>query len=218
MTKTMIELFCGTKGMSEAFRARGFEVFTVDLEPAFEPTMAQDVGTLRVEDFPDRFRHPTVVWASPPCTYFSVASLSRYWVHGIHPRNDATRAAIDLVKKTIRLIGELNPDLWFIENPQGMLRLQPFMKRLPRRLVTYCKYGAKYRKPTDIWTNSLWWPIAPCHNGDRCHVSSPRGSRHGIQGLGSAKDRGKIPTGLCKEIAAFCDGRIRVSQTRLVGP
>ena len=56
-------------------------------------------------------------------------------------------------------------------------------------------------KPTDIWTNAEWWKPRPvCKNGMPCHVSAPRGSKTGTQGLGGAKDRGRIPLGLFVEL------------------
>ncbi len=56
-------------------------------------------------------------------------------------------------------------------------------------------------KPTDIWTNH---PnpsfIPPCKNGDKCHVSAPRGSKTGTQGINGARDRSVIPNLLCEHI------------------
>ena len=53
-----------------------------------------------------------------------------------------------------------------------------FMKDLKRYTVTYCQYGDKRMKPTDIWTN---YPNPqfkkPCKNGDKCHTPAPRGSK-----------------------------------------
>lgn len=56
-------------------------------------------------------------------------------------------------------------------------------------------------KPTDIWTNNHSWNPRPiCKNGDKCHISAPRGSKTGTQGLKNAKDRGVIPEQLFLEI------------------
>ena len=55
---------------------------------------------------------------------------------------------------------------------------------LPRYTVTYCQYGDNRMKPTDIWTNHPCPKFKPpCKNGDPCHVSAPRGSQTGTQGL-----------------------------------
>ena len=82
-----------------------------------------------------------------------------------------------------------------------MLRKMPFMQELPRHTVTYCQYGDTRMKPTDIWTNmKIWKPRPACKNGYPCHVSAPRGSRTGTQGLNNAIERGKIPPKLFEEI------------------
>jgi hypothetical protein len=80
-----------------------------------------------------------------------------------------------------------------------------FMDNFIRHTVTYCQYGDNRMKPTDIWTNSnVWTPRKPCKNGDSCHISAPRGSRTGTQGLKGAYERSKIPELLCKEILESC--------------
>lgn len=61
-------------------------------------------------------------------------------------------------------------------------------------------------KPTDIFTN---YPNPnfkpPCKNGDNCHVSAPRGSRTGTQGLKGSKERSIIPEELCDYIVSLCE-------------
>jgi hypothetical protein len=49
----------------------------------------------------------------------------------------------------------LKPKAWFIENPHALLGTRPFMQKLGahKNTCTYCRYGFKYRKETDIWTN-----------------------------------------------------------------
>lgn len=111
-----------------------------------------------------------------------------------------------LVKKTISIIKfyqKKNPNLiWYIENPRGVLRKLDIVKNLPiRNSVTYCQYGDERMKPTDIWTNNINWKPKPmCKNGMSCHVSAPRGSKTGTQGIKGAYNRSKIPARLCKEI------------------
>lgn len=58
------------------------------------------------------------------------------------------------------------------------------IKNYVRHTISYCQYGDNRMKPTDIWTNDLKWiPKPPCKNGDKCHISAPRGSITGTQGL-----------------------------------
>ena len=84
-----------------------------------------------------------------------------------------------------------------------MLRTLPAMQRLHRVTVSYCQYGDTRQKPTDIWTNATWWKPRPmCAPRSRCHVSAPRGSRTGTQGIVGAIDRARIPASLFREIFA----------------
>jgi len=211
-----LELFCGTKSFSKVAKELGHKTFTVDIDPKLEPDLVCDILDFKVEMLPLEFRRPDVVWASPPCTTFSVASLRHYWVDG-KPKNDKTLHGIAMVKKTISLIKELRPRYWFIENPRGMLRKQSFMLDLYRNTVTYCQYGLPYQKATDIWTNCMSWTPKPmCSPRSPCHVRAPRGSKQGVQGIEgrrqglhpdwnytvsrSALQRGVIPPDLFKEI------------------
>lgn len=80
------------------------------------------------------------------------------------------------------------------------------MEALPiRHTVTYCQYGDRRMKPTDIWTNNpAWIPKKACSNGDTCHIAAPRGSRTGTQGLVGDYERSKLPHDLCLEILMSC--------------
>jgi len=81
-----------------------------------------------------------------------------------------------------------------------------FIQNIPRYTITYCQYGDTRMKPTDIFTN---YPNPnfkkPCHNGDKCHVSAPRGSRTGTQGIKLTIDRSRIPDKFCEYIVELCE-------------
>jgi hypothetical protein len=150
---------------------------------------------------------PDIIWASPPCTGFSVAAIGKNWVKGkeFEPKTDSARLGIALLEVTLELIEyyqSINPDLiWYIENPRGKMRKCPKLANFTRHTITYCQYGDKRMKPTDIWTNNEdWIPRPMCKNGDSCHVSAPRGSQTGTQGLKGNYERSKIPYELCKEV------------------
>ena len=178
-----LELFCGTKSFSKVANELGHETFTVDIDPKLNPDLVCDILDFKVDMLPEKFRTPDIVWASPPCTTFSVASIRHYWKEG-KPKNDKCLHGIAIAKKTVELIKEINPKYYFIENPRGMMRKQDFMQELPRNTVTYCQYGLTYQKATDIWTNCKEWvPKPKCSPNSPCHVRSPRGSRTGTQGI-----------------------------------
>ena len=198
-----LELFCGTKSVCKSFeKIDGVECFTIDNDEQFEPDMCIDIMNLTSDDIIKEFGRPHFIWASPPCTKFSVATIED---GNVVARNEEAEEAKSLIIHTIKLIKELKPKFWFIENPRGMLRKMPFMQDFPRYTVTYCQYGDTRMKPTDIWTNHFAPKFKPpCKNGDPCHTPAPRGSSTGTQGLKSAIERGKIPEELCDHIAEIC--------------
>lgn len=207
----VLELFCGTKSISNAFAVRGHEVFTVDWEKDFEPSLCADIGGLTSDDIIKLCNgKPDVIWASPDCTSYSVAAISHHRRKeasgNLAPISEYAKQCDKVNENVIALIKELQPKYWFIENPRGALRKMNFMKGLPRYTVTYCQYGDTRMKPTDIWTNHANPQFKPpCHNGDKCHVSAPRGSATGTQGIKGSKDRSRIPKELCNHIVNICE-------------
>jgi hypothetical protein len=197
----ILELFAGSRSIGKVAEELGFNVYSSDIN-SFDKI---DYVTNILEfDYKKVFFKPDVIWASPPCTSFSVASIGHHWTGGkcaYIPKTDSAKLGLELVKKTLEIINYYNPKYWFIENPRGVLRKLPIVQGLKVNTVTYCQYGDDRMKPTDIWTNSnVWIPRPMCKNGDTCHVSAPRGSRTGTQGRANAYERSKIPYELCKEI------------------
>ena len=199
----LLELFSGSGILSKTFRDNGHDTFTIDFNKKYNPDLCKDIIDLSLSDIPFK---PDVIWASPPCQCFSIASCSSHWNNHI-PIDDDTIKSILLVYKTILLIKTLNPKYYFIENPMGLLRTMEFMRKLPRKTVTYCQYGDNRMKPTDIFTNcNKWIPKPMCKNGDKCHESAPRGSKTGTQGLINDYERSKLPEQLCIDIMNSCNG------------
>jgi len=201
----VLELFCGTKSIGKVFKAAGHEVFSVDLDPMHEPDLIANILKLDLAKLP---WIPDVIWASPPCTTFSVASMGKHWGGGkgaYIPKTLECLTGLKLMAKTKGMILKLKPKLWFIENPRGVMRKVIGLDKY-LHTVTYCQYGDKRMKPTDIWTNSkMWKPRPMCKNGSSCHEAAPRGAKTGTQGLKGAIERGVIPVQLCQEILKQCE-------------
>lgn len=208
----VLELFCGTKSISNAFKEKGHKVYTVDWEKGFTPDLAIDIEKLTAAQIKKLCGGvPDIIWASPDCTSYSIAAISHHREKeangNLKPKSDYAKKCDRTNKHLLDLIQELKPKYYFIENPRGALRNMNFMKGLYRYTVTYCQYGDKRMKPTDIWTNHPQPDFKPmCKNGDTCHEQAPRGSKTGTQGIKGSKERSRIPYLLCKHIVNICEG------------
>ena len=197
----VLELFAGSRSIGKAAESLGHEVFSSDINDFPGIDYLCDILMFDRKQMPFQ---PDMIWASPPCTGFSVAAIGHHWTGGrgaYIPKTETAKLGIELLRETLRIIDEINPKVWFIENPRGLMRKMPELEGKHRKTVTYCQYGDSRMKPTDIWTNSRTWNPRPmCKNGAPCHEAAPRGSRTGTQGLKSNYERSKIPNDLCIEI------------------
>lgn len=232
----VLELFAGSCSVGKAAKTLGMEVFSSDVRSFERLRSCEDTEDIHYKvdifDFdPAKVPfQPDIIWASPPCTAFSVASCWLHWkgVKGVNsddpkdkdkriPATAKAKHGIAMVKKTLKIIAHFKPKYWFIENPRGMLRKQDFMNDAvhmlggKRNTVTYCQYGDYRMKPTDIWTNLnaenmlAWSPRPMCKRGQSCHEASPRGSQKGgVMRQSNPYERSRIPKDLCLEILKAC--------------
>jgi len=218
LTLRICDFFSGLHSWTKPFENNeNIRVFSIDNNSDYKnhTTMIKDFLELSVEDILNYFggNRPVIIYASVPCTCFSVASIGHHWMGGNKayiPKTEQAKKSIEIVKHLVKLIHELKPKYYFIENPRGVLRKLGLMDSLPgveRRTIWQCQYGSiegvKRAKPTDIWTNSNdWIPKPVCKNGSKdCdHVRAPRGSKSGTQGLKNNQIRSLIPFELCNEI------------------
>jgi len=196
----VVDLFSGLGGWSAAAREDGDRVTRVEREARFEAEIHADILTLDAADLPSR---PDLLLASPPCEGFSVMRIGRNWTRDGQPKTETARIGLALVEKTLQIIEELKPRYWVMENPVGKLRVLPVVAGLERRTVTYCQYGERRMKPTDLW--SAAWPpsldLRPmCRQGAPCHQAAPRGSRTGTQGYGDYWTRSLVPEQLSRQV------------------
>ena len=136
----MLELFSGTKSVSRVFESQGWECVSLDLKNASIETNILDWNYTQ---FPPGYFD--FVWASPPCTEYSIAKST-----GVRKIDEAN----NIVLKTLEIIDYFKPKHWVLENPQTVyLKIQEFMLGLGFVDVDYCKYGFDYRKRTRLWNN-----------------------------------------------------------------
>ena len=201
----VLELFAGSSSFSNVAKEYGYETFTTDYNNFDGIDYVTDILQFDYNELPYK---PDIIWASPPCTYFSVASIGKHWNKDNTPKSVEAITGMAIVNKTKEIINTLQPKYFVIENPRGKLRKLDLLDNLNRVTVTYCQYGDNRMKPTDLWHNLDWTPRPMCKNGMPCHEAAPRGSKTGTQGLKGNYERSKVPYELCKEILEYINNDI----------
>ena len=200
-----LELFAGSRSFGKVAERLGHSVFSVDINNFQKIDLVKDILKVTKKDIPFL---PDLIWASPPCTYFSVASIGHHWNKNHTPKTKEAILGLQVLNKTLEILDWYKNAKYFMENPVGKMRRM--VKGRDRVTITYCSYGDTRMKPTDIWSNHIfdlfnnngWKPKAKCFAGNnKCkHEEAPRGSKTGTQGLKNNYERSKIPSQLIKEI------------------
>jgi len=140
----LLELFSGTKSVSKAIGNKFDEIISVDINDKYKPTILIDILNWNYKIYTPNYFN--VIWASPPCTEYSILKYGK---------GNVTEAD-KIVKKTLEIINYFNPSKWFIENPQtGRLKDRDFMQDLKYYDYDYCSFSDwGYKKRTRIWTNT----------------------------------------------------------------
>jgi hypothetical protein len=143
----VLELFKGTGSVTEyceEYPHKFKPVISIDVEDDAEPSEVCDIRKWNYGKYSQH--HFDIIWASPPCTDFSILKTTG---------TKDMETANEIVKTTIKIIEYFQPKMWFIENPQtGSLKDEVYMKKYHFYDVDYCKYSDfGYRKRTRIWTN-----------------------------------------------------------------
>lgn len=142
----VLELFAGKRCIGKEFEKNNHKVFSVEWNKDLSNiNWYTDIGTITAENILERFGKVDVIWASPDCTSYSIAAISHHRAKeksgNLAPRSDYAKFCDKVNKNMIKLIKELNPIYYFIENPRGGMRKMDFMLELPRHTVTYCQYN-----------------------------------------------------------------------------
>ena len=161
----ILALFSGTGSRGKVAIDFGHHVISLDKD------MEADIKT-DILDWDYKTYDPgyfDLIWASPPCTEYSVAKTT-----GTRQIAQANK----IVQRTLEIIEYLEPTWFIIENPQtGLLKNQSFMFNLPFDDIDYCKYGLTYRKRTRLWNNILSWTPRPLCRKD-CDSMTEDRKRH----------------------------------------
>lgn len=197
----VLDLCCGYQSVRRAVEdlfgdTHDVRYVGLDSEKKHRPTVCIDVRSWHWRtELPalfgdDELCTVDIVWASPPCTQYSIARTTG------PPRDFELADAI--VSACITIIQELRPRLWLIENPAtGYLKTRPVMQGLERLMHTcsYCMYGLEYRKHTNIWTNARV-ALRCCTSTTPCEHKALTGRhpRHAQYGTTPSGRRGYRPT------------------------
>lgn len=169
-----LELFSGNAPFSKEMERRGHKTLTVDYDPKCKADICEDIMKLHMSDLFFKVRgqgsfdsefHPFVVWASPECKTYSLASRGKHRKKSGEPKtveafyDDAVNRHLwkDMLPQ-LRFLPFGYRGYFIIENPVGYYRKKvPFSpisrEKFDRVTVYYGNYGFPYPKPTDIFTN-----------------------------------------------------------------
>ena len=150
MTKIIVDLCSGYGGATQSFLDD--DVIKIDIDPNTKPTIIADVKYLPLR--PNL--KPQLVWASPPCTYFSIARRPL----GLDAKGMAN--SLRLIANCLDAIEHLKPEKWILENPQGYLNK---IIGTPTTRIEYETNNEYRHKKTDLWSNdrSLKRAFIPKH-------------------------------------------------------
>ena len=185
MNVKLLDLFTGTGSVKFVAEELGYHVTSLDIDPKFRPTHVADINSFdyRFHWKPGDF---DIIWASPPCQYFSQArkcNIGRTLKNGEtltaeRVLSDTEELGVPLLRRTQEIIEYLQPRVWFIENPYtGAMK-----KYIPEKpaIFDYCMFGFNYRKRTAIWSNQQLESVL-C---DRSHLIN---GSHAMTPIGSSK-------------------------------
>ena len=195
------DVCCGTKNVSNVWRAAGHESLTLDISSKCSPDICIDLMAWEYTDF--GLEPPDFIWCSPPCTHYNIARSKTKTLRDLENSNAIVQRCLDIIQYWRRRY-------WALENPQiGLLKGRPIVQGLDFKDVDYSMYGAPYRKRTRLWTNCTWTPRPLC-----THTIHPMTARKGpsrragqlIQNDDcSLQTLHSVPAALTREILLHCE-------------
>ncbi|NP_078617.1 DNA methyltransferase [Lymphocystis disease virus 1] len=171
-----------------------------------------------------------VIWASPPCRYFSILRSSNIGKKGFSLESilkDREEKGLPLLNKTLELIDYLQPKWYFIENPDSGA-MKNYICNRPSYVIDYCQYSNwGYRKRTRIWTNLINFNPKLCNKAQcknvilntmtnkKIHKLRTDGGGRGQKGT-TRNERYRVPELLIKELIDMCDVELILEDIKLL--
>ena len=131
---------------------------------------------------------PDFVWASPPCTTYSLMAGGTHNnpKEGLYEKTDTAREHAVWFTQLFNFLRwtkeHKEHSIFVIENPVGLLQNMPLMKEMEKEFglhkctVHYCAFERCDKKPTHLWTNvciTLCLPVSKsCLSQHMVSVSS----------------------------------------------
>ncbi len=127
----MLDLFSGLGGASEAFVRAGWEVMRIENNPLLsEVPNTQIMCVFELREFlennrgsldctPQFAEQIELIWASPPCSDFSLAYSAPHAIHIREHPNEPYEPNMDYLEATLDIIKMLKPRYYVIENVRG---------------------------------------------------------------------------------------------------
>ena len=100
----VLELFAGTRCISRAFERKGHKTFSVEWNKEFDNIdLYDDVNNLTYDSIIELCGgKPDIIWASPDCTTYSVAAISR------HRKVNPTNGKLDPISEYAKFCDKTN--------------------------------------------------------------------------------------------------------------
>ena len=93
-----LELFAGSRSFSKVAEKHGFKTYTTDNQDFDKIDQVCDIFDFDIDKAIDSLGgKPNVIWASPPCTFFSVASIGHHWNKDHTPKTEQAKLGVRVV-------------------------------------------------------------------------------------------------------------------------
>jgi hypothetical protein len=175
-TMRMLDLFSGSGSASRAAAVRGWDVLRIDNGEGTAADVRADLATWSPAASawrPELAEPFDLVWASPPCTQLSTANAAG---------RDVV-AGLVLVHAAVRIIREIKPRWWALENVHGATRA----------------IGSLLGPPVAVYGSFYLWGVFPPFTAD-----VPR-TKTKLSGRRRAERRAAIPWAISDGLVRACE-------------